>query len=555
MLRIFSVFVLTAAVLTIVYIAAAGNRKMREHIAIANKATLTVINNEIDKTLNGVDDQFFLLPYDLFSLSQDAFETKLYMSSYLRNIVSAHPLVNGLWLYLPGSDEFVVSTAGVSNIDESDAIVNELAPRILAHRMGRPMESSKWRIEKLNGAFYLTRLLEINGNYCGAWIHIDTLTRTFRLREGTFLVFKAVKSDVFSGEDIFSQFVLDDKQFVTANGLDDMRYIAVSAKTQAGDYFVSYVAKENLTLFDRDVDIFLMASVAAAAIILFFVSATVLQRLIYRPLITLHRTMNEVGKGDMSPAIDTSRLLEFQEINQTFIYMLEEIKTLKIDVYEQRLDRQQIKQRFLQIQLKSHFYLNCLNIIHALAQVKNFLLIQDLTRSLGAYFRYMTDDFSKLNALGEELEHLQNYMHVQEIRFPNCLTYRVNVSPELLSVGIPPLILQTFIENAVEHAIDLDKNNHITLTITQNEIDDTRGIEICVQDNGKGFSTEQLRKFNSCEEETFDQRDEIGIKNVINRLRLIYEGKVVVQFSNATKGGAVVRIWIPMLTEVAGGNV
>jgi two-component system sensor histidine kinase YesM len=543
-------------VLTIIYIVTAGNRKMREHIAIANRAALTVINNEIDKTLSGVDDQFFSLPYEIFSPSQGLAETKLYASTYLRNIASIYPLVNGVWIYLPGNDEFVVSTAGVFSIDESDAIIAALMPRVLAHRAGMPMESSKWRLEKTNDAFYLTRLIEINGTYCGAWIHVDTLVRTLRPYGHAILVFKATKSDVFSGERSFLRFVPDDEQFAVEKDLDGARHIAVSVKAQAGDYFVSYIVREDLALFSRiDADIFLIPLVAVAAIILFFVSVAVLRRLIYRPLLTLHETMNKVRKGDMSPAIETSQLLEFQQVNQTFEYMLEEIKALKIDAYEQRLERQRIKQRFLQIQLKSHFYLNCLNIIHALAQVKNFSLIQDLTRSLGAYFRYMANDFSKLNVLGEELEHLQNYMHVQEIRFPNRLTYSADVPPELLRVEIPPLMLHTFVENAVEHAIDLDKDNHIALTVTQRETAGVQGIEICIRDNGKGFSIEQLRQFNACEEETFDQRDEIGIKNVINRLRLIYGKRTAIRFFNATEGGAVVRIWIPMLTEATDASV
>ena len=564
-LSAFSAFVLVIAALTVVYIVAISNKKMREQIALANRSSLQVISDEIDKTLLGVDGQFFSLPYNMFSSPEGSVESKANLSSYLRNIALVYPLVNGLWYYIPDSNEFVVSTAGVSSMDESNMIIEALAPRIHSYGSGTPVESSRWRLEEISGVFYLTRMLEADSSYCGAWIRIESMSRKLNMRKGAYLVFNAANGDEFSGRLTFHKFEPEpsDGLFAFIKGLDDKSYLAVTVTSQAGDFWVSYLVQESFDLssqIDADADILTVALAAIVAVILFLVGVEMLRRLIYRPLNLLQGTMGEVRQGNFSPTISNSRLSEFQRLNQTFEYMLKEIRALKIDVYEQRLDRQRIEQRFLQIQLKSHFYLNCLNIIHSLAQVNNYSLIQDLTRSLGAYFRYMADDFSKVNTLSEELEHLRNYMHIQEIRFPNRLKYAEEVPPELLFVRIPPLVLQTFVENSVEHAIDLDKDNLISVTATaaRAEPDKNLGIEVCIIDNGKGFSVGQLERFNAFEKAPVNPvniEDGIGIRNVINRLELIYGGEATVRFSNAPQGGAVVRIWFPIMEKAADDDV
>ena len=553
-LRLFSVFMIITTILAVIFIVAIGNNKLREYVAVANKGVLRVISDEIDSTLAGVDSQFYTIS-TISIVENDSIE-KGKLLSYLRNMYQLYPLVNGLWYYMPEREEFVVSVSGVFSMDESDVILKDYKSRITSYEEGQPIESSKWRLEKINGNYYLTRLLKTGGTYCGAWIRIDSLTKSFPTGENAFLVFSSAKHEEFSGEGTFHKFVPDNELVSSVIGFDGSRYIASSLKAQAGDYYISYIVEEHLELFSQiDSEIFTMVIVALTAVMLFFISVAVLRKLIYGPLVSLKGTMSEVRQGNLSPAIGSSHLLEFQQINQTFEYMLEEINTLKIDVYEQRLERQRIKQRFLQIQLKSHFYLNCLNIIHSLAQVKNYSLIQDLTRSLGAYFSYIADDYLELNTLSKELEHLRNYMHIQEIRFPNHLSYIEDVQPELFGWELPPLVLQTFVENSVEHAIDLDEDNYIKLTIMGAEEGGAQGIVIHIQDNGKGFSTEQLERFNSCDDDTLNRGEEIGIKNVVNRLELIYEGKADIKFSNSVEGGAAVRIWIPMLAKVVSKDV
>ena len=78
-----------------------------------------------------------------------------------------------------------------------------------------------------------------------------------------------------------------------------------------------------------------------------------------------------------------------------------------------------------------------------------------------SYLRFIEKDTEKFVLLETELEHVRNYAKIQEMRFPGVFEYQEDVPIELYGLEIPPLILQTFMENSVEHGLDRDKKNWI----------------------------------------------------------------------------------------------
>lgn len=561
LLKIFSLFMFLIAALAVIYIGVVSNKNMQKKVAETNRTALTIAVNDIDKALERTDQQLYDLLYSsniLSKLSNDSdieeqYLSQLQISNSLKQIFSQCELVNGLWYYIPDYEEFVVSTSGVLNMDESKKILESMAIKIRSYREGQPVESSKWLINEINGSYYLIRLIDLGKTYCGAWVRIDGIGQSLLDARGDLLlVFSSLDGNIVYDGKRFTHFTHSEDPYEFVSDSEGVKYLQVSLKSQTGEYWVSYLTQDNPMLSNQfDKDLFLVGLAAITTVILFFASVHVLQRIIYRPLIKLKDAMSDFRQGDFSPALDSSRLLEFELLNQTFESMIREIKDLKIDIYEQQLMQQKIKRQYLQIQLKSHFYLNCLNIIHSLAQIRNYKLIQELTRSLGAYFRYTSNDSSELNPLENELEHVRNYMHIQEIRFPDRFAYFEEVSPSLLRESIPSLVLQTFIENSVEHAIDLDKDNWIRLTITPVEVNQAKGMKISITDNGKGFTQQQLEQLNNKDDHNLvlDSKNEIGIKNVKSRLGLIYKEKAQIHFSNDPDGGAVINLWLPLLKE------
>lgn len=234
-------------------------------------------------------------------------------------------------------------------------------------------------------------------------------------------------------------------------------------------------------------------------------------------------------------------------MNKTFERMTHEIRKLKIDVYEEKLKHQRAELRHLQLQINPHFFLNSLNIIYNLATVRDYVLIQEMTKCLVTYFRYMFRSNSYFVPLIEELTHTANYCRIQELRLPDKLTYSVQQVDEPLAMAeVPPLIIHTMVENIVKHALSMEGTIHVEVTVSE-WLDDNqeRQLGIRIRDNGPGFPEHILSRLR---DGTWSQGEgeQVGIWNVKKRLRLLYQNRASISFSNHPLGGAVVDIRIPM---------
>ena len=222
---------------------------------------------------------------------------------------------------------------------------------------------------------------------------------------------------------------------------------------------------------------------------------------------------------------------EFRMVNHTFNGMMEQIQELRIHVYEEQLNKQKAELQHLQLQINPHFFMNSLNIIYNLALVKNYALIQEMAISLVQYFRYMFRSNLTFLPLKDELQHIRNYIRIQELRFPDQLAFETSAPEFLLSARIPPLVIQTFVENSIKHAVSSEGPVAIAVRV---DLDDNREapmIVIEVRDWGSGFTEEVLREIRAGNRIVDAQGGEhIGIWNVRRRLGLLYGDRSDIQF-------------------------
>ena len=94
--------------------------------------------------------------------------------------------------------------------------------------------------------------------------------------------------------------------------------------------------------------------------------------------------------------------------------MADEVQKLKIDIYEKQLEKQKIELDYAQLQIRPHFYINCLNIIHSMAQVNLMNEIQEITFQVSVYLRYIFKKSMEPVTLEEELNFTRNYLRVLE---------------------------------------------------------------------------------------------------------------------------------------------
>lgn len=243
-----------------------------------------------------------------------------------------------------------------------------------------------------------------------------------------------------------------------------------------------------------------------------------------------------------------NNILELEMASKEFKGLLRKIKALKIDIYEKELARQKTELEAMQMQIKPHFCLNCLSLIHGMADVAKQEKIVYITEILSNYMRYVMRDAFEPRQLKEEIEFIQNYVEIQQIRYgKEAFSFEVIMDSNMEEYLVPTLIIHNFVENAITHAVSLDNHVEITLYIVNENYEDGEYLYICVSDTGKGFPPDILEAIEQDKPIYYNDRKHIGIQNSLKRLKIMYGDKAKINFTNMDEGyGAVVEITIPV---------
>lgn len=280
--------------------------------------------------------------------------------------------------------------------------------------------------------------------------------------------------------------------------------------------------------------------VGVSLVVLIPLSFHYLYRNVIVPIREFSDTMAEISGGEMDSMMDErQQLVELSAFAKTFNDMLEQIKDLKIQTYEEKLAKQKASMNYLMLQIKPHFYANALNIIYSLAERKDYETIQKISKAIVNYSRYMFQDANELVELSKEIMHVRDFMEIQEIRYMMQVECRIDVPEEIQSALIPPFLLQTFVENSVKHAFTTKRNCMIYVKAHLDEEKEYLFIEI--RDNGIGYSEEILQQ----NPKDINEEGHIGFSNICRRLQLIYEEKARIKLLN--DNGAVTYITIPYI--------
>ncbi len=246
-----------------------------------------------------------------------------------------------------------------------------------------------------------------------------------------------------------------------------------------------------------------------------------------------------------------NNILELEMASKEFKGLLRKIKALKIDIYEKELEKQKTELETMQMQIRPHFYLNCLNLIHGMADMGQRQEIIGLTKMLSDYMRYVMRDAHAMTTLEDEVGFVRNYVQIQQIRYgKEAFSFEVIMDQGMEEYKVPAMLIHNFVENAVVHTVSLDSYVEITLYVVLERYEDGKYLYLCISDTGGGFPEKILEAARSEKPVYYDGRKHIGISNSVKRLRLLYGERAKISFSNMDEGyGAVVEVRIPAHKE------
>lgn len=189
--------------------------------------------------------------------------------------------------------------------------------------------------------------------------------------------------------------------------------------------------------------------------------------------------------------------------------------------------------RALKSQINPHFLFNSLNSIASLT-LTNPEKAHEMVITLSDFMRYsLRKQHNELVALEEEINHIRLYLQIEKIRFGEKMAYSFEVEPECLNCSIPTLLLQPLFENAVKYGV-YEASEKVEVSMTAK-----KEAEVTV-----------LVLTNNYDREAAPSKGEgIGLKNVRERLRLVYNSNNLIQVKD--EGGKFeVTIFLPCKPEV-----
>ena len=192
----------------------------------------------------------------------------------------------------------------------------------------------------------------------------------------------------------------------------------------------------------------------------------------------------------------------------------------------------------LKMQLQPHFLFNTLNGIAGLVRDSRNKAAVDMIVGLSDLLRYTLENAGKQEVpLKEELEFLELYLDIQQMRFSDRLTVEMHVAPETLDALVPNLILQPLVENAIRHGISRRMASG-TVGVTAQRDDEL--LQITIYDDGPGLKRDDGLK----------TIEGVGLSNTRARLSQLYGERQKFTLSDREGGGVAAALVIPFVRSV-----
>jgi signal transduction histidine kinase len=186
----------------------------------------------------------------------------------------------------------------------------------------------------------------------------------------------------------------------------------------------------------------------------------------------------------------------------------------------------------LRMQLNPHFLFNTLNTVSVLAMKGERQRVVRMLTQLSDLLRLSLDQSDPLVPLREELEFLDRYLEIEQIRFGDRLLLRRDIDAAALDAEVPSLLLQPLLENAIRHGIARRPGvGRIDLTVRV----EGAALVVTVRDTGPGFSPEALT----------GARAGVGLSNTRARREELFGERQSLALHNAAEGGGVVCVRLP----------
>ncbi|RKP54153.1 sensor histidine kinase [Cohnella endophytica] len=261
-----------------------------------------------------------------------------------------------------------------------------------------------------------------------------------------------------------------------------------------------------------------------------------------KPIKELQSDMKQVEKGNFDIQTEIGQMNEIGQLGRSFNMMVSRTKFLMEEMIHNQESKRKSELLLLQSQINPHFLYNTLDSIVWMAEQKQHEEVVLMTSALAKLFRASITKDQELVPIRVEIEHINNYLLIQKMRYNDELDYALDIDEAILPYKTLKILLQPFVENAIYHGIRNRYGIEDGLITIRGRLNNDQ-IVFEVEDNGFGMTPEQLNRLR----QSHEGDKGIGIRNVNERIKLYFGHEYGIQIRSEIEVGTCVTITIPKL--------
>ena len=399
-----------------------------------------------------------------------------------------------------------------------------------------------WRVQQIGEKYYFLKIMGLGGVYSSCIIDVGNVSTIEEIgSENSYLVFEE-NEEILSYQEQMKELGIRVQEGKTS-------YLTGNRRDQFVVMSYSEILNCCLMLVEPYRGIWSMESLPLIMLLLsvFFVILLLrcyrmLKRDFLNPLEQMVETMEQIGDDGLESRLCVrNQVKEYKKMESTFNAMMDRIKELKILAYVRLIQAQQTELQYYQIQIRPHFFLNCMKNLYAMTAARKYTQMREMILTLSEYLRAVLKDHDMIVPLEKELDSVRSYVKLQQMSSARPPEYEEDVSPQLMQFGIPPMSLLTFVENSFKYEKSGEGSMQILIKARLFLDGEEKFVNITIMDNGEGFPEEVLEILNDPEKRM--PGEHMGINNVEQRFSLVYQKPCSFVYSNMN--GACVDIFIP----------
>lgn len=265
-----------------------------------------------------------------------------------------------------------------------------------------------------------------------------------------------------------------------------------------------------------------------------------------KPMIKMMKTMKEAENGNLDVKVIIKSDDEIGRLGTSFNNMIFKITELIGKLLEEERNKKSIELEVLHAQINPHFLYNTLNTIKWMAKAQGSSSISSAITALIKLLRVSINLSNKMIYLEDEITYVENYVHIQRIRFGKQFEITYSIDENCKKCYIPKLILQPIVENSIIYGSKEGSLNSLKMQIKANCEGELLVIQVI--DDGKGIEEEILQKiFNT--EKNVNKFSVVGLNNVNQRIKHYFGESYGIYIVSEVNKGTCVRIILPYNTE------